>query len=146
MIFPFKPKKFVPVLLLAAGVISLAFGILSYLTAPQDAAPNFDRLMGMFSGFGGGLVAVALFFLIRGRMLTPEKRMQEEVEQNDERNIAVQRAASSIAAVAALAIFAILAFVFTSMGYLLPAYLCIGAMYLELAVYLIALAVYRKKM
>lgn len=48
------------------------------------------------------------------------------IEQNDERNIAITRAAFTVSAVAAILLFAILAFVFVALGYRIPSYLCIG--------------------
>ena len=145
MLCRFKSKRVAPIILLIVGIISLTYGIVAYQTTPADAH-DYNQFLGMLTGFGSGIVCVALFYLIRARVISPEKRKQKEVEQNDERNIAIQRAALTISAVAAIFIFASLAFAFTAMGFRLPSYLCIGAMYLQILIYLIALRVYRKKM
>jgi len=141
----FKSKRIVPVIMLGAGIISLAFGVIAYQTASEDAH-DYSRFLGMLAGFGSGIIAVAVFYMIRARVISPEKRKQQEIEQNDERNIALQRAALAVAAVAGMLMFAALAFAFTAMGYPMPSYICLGAMYLQVLVYLAALRVYKRRM
>lgn len=140
-----KSKKFIQYVMLAIGMISLAYGVIGIQTAPEDAH-DYSMLLGMFSGFGAGLIAVAIFFLIRSKVVSPEKLKQKEIEQNDERSIAVKRAAFSVSWLVALLLFAVLAFVFVGMGMRLASYLCIGALYIQFISFLIAHRICEKKM
>ena len=127
------------------GLISLIYGIVAYRLSPESTHHG-DRLFGMFTGAGAGLLAVALFTVIRNRLLSPEKREQAEIAQKDERNIAIQRAAFTVAALAGTLLFAILAFVFAALDYKIGSILCMAAMYIQLFTYLIASRILQKKM
>lgn len=145
MLCQFNQKKITGILMVLLGVVSMAYGIIAYQSAPEDAHA-YNQLLGMFTGFGTGLLAVGLFFWVRSKVVPKEKQKQQEIERNDERNIAIVRAALSVAALVAMGLFAVLAFVFTGMGYLVPSYFCLGAMYVLVAVYLISVKVLGKKM
>ncbi len=133
------------IIALTVGVLSLAFGIIGMLNTPDEAHEQ-ARLMGMFTGFGTGILGVAAYYMIRKRVVKPEKLAQEEIERTDERNVALNRAALSVAAFAAVLAFALLAFVLLGLGYVLPSQLCIIGMYVEAAAYVIARVVLNKKM
>ena len=80
-----KPNAKAWLFILGVGLVSLAFGILAYLLPSAEARPHhLDTLFGMFSGFGAGLAAVALFKLIRDRLISPQKREQEEIGKQDD--------------------------------------------------------------
>lgn len=145
MLCNMKSKKLIHYVMLAIGIISLAYGVIGIQSATEDAH-DYSMLLGMFSGFGAGILAVAIFFLIRGRVVAPEKLKQKEIEENDERNIAIKRAAFTVSWLVALLCFAVLTFVFVAMGMRIASYLCLGAMYLQFFSFLIAHKVYEKKM
>lgn len=142
-----KPNAKAWLFILGVGLVSLAFGILAYLLPSAEARPHhLDTLFGMFSGFGAGLAAVALFKLIRDRLISPQKREQEEIGKQDERTIAVIRAAYTVGFFAGAAMLVVLIFLFTYLDYRLGSYLCLGALYVQMIAFLIANRVYDKKM
>ena len=131
--------------MLGVGVVSLAFGVIAFLTAnPQEH--HIATLFGMFSGFGAGLMAVAIFKLIRAKLISAEKREEEEIRKHDERTIAVARAAYTVGFFAGAAMLVILIFLFTFLDYRIPSYLCLGALYVQMIALLAANRVYDKKM
>ena len=96
--------------------------------------------------FGFGIIAVAGFMLVRSKVVSPQKLMQEEIEREDERNIAISRAAGLAGFFAGVGLFAVLAFVFMGLGYRVPSFVCVGGIYVLVAGYLVARRVYAKKM
>lgn len=138
-------KKGTSVLVLCLGAVSFTFGLLTYLIArPEEHSLN--TLLGMFTGFGFGIIAVAGFMLVRSKVVSPQKLMQEEIEREDERNIAISRAAGLVGFFAGVGLFAVLAFVFMGLGYRVPSFVCVGGIYVLVAGYLVARRVYAKKM
>lgn len=103
-------------------------------------------LAGMFSGAGTGIIAVAIFFWIRGKVLSPEKLKQKAIEKNDERNVQITRTALTVVAITSNLTFAVLAFVLMGMGYMVPALIMVGCIYLQLGIFLIANNVISRKM
>jgi len=141
-----EPPQMLLLILLLIGLVTLVFGLTAHnLPAAANMSTN-DHFLGMLSGAGCGLMGVAIFFGIRKKILSPEKRQQEKIEKNDERNITIQRAALSICALSAIFLLAFFAFLFNAMGYLTPSYLCIGGMYALLIIYLLSLKIFQKKM
>lgn len=140
-----KTKKTTCFIMLLVGIISLAYGLIGIQGVP-DAAHAQAQLMGMFSGAGAGLISVAIFLLIRSRILSPEKLKQKEIESSDERSIAVRRAAMSVSWFVALLLFGLLCFVFVAMDMLVASYFALAAMYVQFFAYLVAQKVYEKKM
>lgn len=131
--------------MLALGIVSFAYGLLTFfIIQPEGRA--FNTLLGMFTGFGAGIIAVAVAYTIRSKRMSAEELEQQEIERNDERNIAIYRAASTVGLVVAMAAFLVLAFVLMGMGYRVPSFLCIGGMYVTLLSMFIARKVLQKKM
>ncbi len=145
MLCKMKSKTKLYLALLAVGLVSLAFGVIGYLTSGNQSH-HMDTLLGMFSGFGFGLLAVAVVQLIRAKRMSPEKRAEKDIEKNDERNIAVTRAAHAVGNTAGAATLVVLSFLLMFLDYRVPSYLCIGALYVQLFAFLIAYRVYYKKM
>lgn len=140
-----KNRQWMLRLFLALGVVSLAFGLVGARLTPESEHSTM-RLMGMVTGFGTGIVLVAVIVTIREHFVKPEKLEQEKIEAQDERNVALNRAALSVAAAVAILVFAALAFVLTGMGYSTAGLLCIVGMYVEVIGFVIARAVLSKRM
>ncbi|MBR6570515.1 MAG: hypothetical protein IKK75_08690 [Clostridia bacterium] len=127
------------------GVASFLFGLLSFLFwKPEDG--SLPTLLGMFTGFGAGVMAVAIVRTIRARVISREKLEQEEIEKWDERNIAITRASGMVAYYASILLMGVLIFLFMGLGYTVPAYACLAGMYVLVGVFLIARKVLEKKM
>lgn len=133
------------IVLAVIGIISFTFGILSTIVTPEDAH-NLSMLAGMFTGLGAAFVTIGLVQYIRNKISSPEKLRTKEIEKTDERNIQVIRAAAAVAMSASYIIFAILAFTFVALDYRIPAFITIGAMYVEFTVYLISYRILNNKM
>lgn len=127
------------------GLVSFLFGLLSFLIVKPDGHST-NTLLGMFTGFGFGIMAVAAYKTIRQKVVSKEKLEQEKIEEEDERNIAIIRAACTVAYAAAILLFAVLIFVFMGLGYTVPSYVCLGAMYVLVAVFAVSKKVLEKKM
>lgn len=127
------------------GVVSLVFGIF-FANSLTDDQRSLMMLAGMFSGAGTGIIAVAIFFWIRGKVLSPEKLKQKAIEKNDERNVQITRTALTVVAITSNLTFAVLAFVLMGMGYMVPALIMVGCIYLQLAIFLIANKIISRKM
>lgn len=145
MLCKLKPGTKTWLFILGVGVVSLAFGVVAHLTATPEEG-HIAMLFGMFSGFGAGLMAVAVFGLIRSRLISPQKREEEEIAKQDERTIAVTRAAYTVGFFAGAAVLVVLIFLFTYLDLRLASYLCLGALYVQMAAFLIAYRVYNRKM
>jgi hypothetical protein len=131
--------------LILAGAISLAFGIINAIDLPESEH-DLNMLMGMFTGVGAALIAIGVIRLVRLRLVSPEKLKQGRIEQTDERNVQILRIAYTYACVASTVLFAVMAFLFVYLGYRTPAFISIGALYIQILVFFIASAYYRKKM
>jgi hypothetical protein len=139
-----KSKKFWSILI-AIGIVTLVFGVVCYKRLPNDVH-NVHMLMGMFSGLGGAFIAIGIMKLIHYKITSPDKLREEEIELNDERNIQILRIAYSIANITATVLFAGMAFVFVWLDYRIPAFISIGAMYVQLLVFFISYKYYNSKM
>ena len=106
-----KVDKWLGWLILGLGVISFLYGLLTFIIV-QPEGKSANTLMGMFTGFGFGIMLVGLRTAIRNKRTPKDKLEQEEIERNDERNIAIARAAGTVSMIAGMTIFAVLAFVF----------------------------------
>ena len=140
-----KPNKKLLSAMVVFGVVSLVFGIL-FARSLSDEEHSLLMLAGMFSGAGAGIVAVAIFFWIRSKVLSPEKLKQKEIEKNDERNVQITRAAMTVVAYTSNITFGILAFVLMGMGFMVPSLIMVGCAYIQLAIFLIANRVISRKM
>lgn len=140
-----KVNKWLGWMIFVLGVISFLYGLLTFIVV-QPEGKSANTLLGMFTGFGFGIILVGIRNLIHQKHTPKEKLEQEEIERNDERNIAISRAAYSIGMFTAIILFAILGFVFMAMGQITPSYLCIGSMYVMIVVTRIAQKILEKKM
>lgn len=131
--------------LVAIGFITFIFGVVMYKGSP-DSEHNMSMLMGMFSGLGGAFVAIGIAKLIHNKRTPVEKLKQEEIDIKDERNIQILRIANSIANTTATILFGLMAFIFVWLDYRIPAFISIGAMYIQLIAFFIAYKYYNKKM
>lgn len=138
-------SRLVQLAVFALGLVSFLFGLLTFvLTDPQGH--SYNTLLGMFTGFGFGIMAVAAYKTLREKVVSKEKLEQEKIDQQDERNIAIIRAACAVAYAAAIGVFAVLIFVFMALDYQVPSYICLGAMYVLVAVFVTAKKILEKKM
>ncbi|QQY79642.1 hypothetical protein EDD65_11223 [Keratinibaculum paraultunense] len=131
--------------MIVIGIVTLVFSIVSYGNFPEDAH-NMYMLMGMFSGLGGTFTVVGIIKLIRYKKISVEKLKEEEIELKDERNIQVSMAAYSIANKVASFLFVIMAFLFVWLDYRTPAFISIGALYIQILAFFIARKYFNRKM
>ena len=145
MICKGKWNKHLCILVMILGAASFLFGLLTFLIAkPEGHSTN--TLMGMFTGFGAGILGVAVWQTIRAKVVSKEKLEQEEIEKWDERNIAIIRASATAAYYAAILLMAVLIFLFMGLGYRVPSYICLGGLYVLVGVFFAARKVLEKKM
>ena len=145
MICKGKWNKHLCTLVMILGAASFLFGLLTFLIVKPETS-SMNTLMGMFTGFGAGIMGVAIWQIIRAKVVSKEKLEQEEIEKWDERNIAIIRASATAAYYAAILLMAILIFVFMGLGYRVPSYICLGGMYVLVGVFFVARKVLEKKM
>lgn len=140
-----KLNKWMGWCIFALGVVSLLYGLLTFLIVqPEGKAAN--TLLGMFAGFGFAVILLGIRRVFHRKHTPKEQLEQEEIDRNDERNIAISRAACAIGMLTGVITMAVLAFILMGMGMILPSYLCIGAMYLMLLAAKIAKMILEKKM
>ena len=132
-------------LALAVGVVSFLFGIISALFLPSEEG-NINMLMGMFTGFGGGIIGVAVVNFIRIKTFSPEKLKKQEIAIKDERNVQLMRISFTISSTAATILFSLLAFIFVFLNYRIPAFISVGALYIQQICFFIAYKYFSKKM
>lgn len=145
MICKGKWNKHLCRLMIVLGAASFLFGLFTFvIIKPEDSATN--TLMGMFTGFGAGIMGVAIYQTIRAKVVSKEKLEQEKIDQQDERNVMIIRTAGTAAYYAAIILMAVLVFLFMGLGYRVPAYICLGGMYVLAGVFLVARKVLEKKM
>ena len=138
-------NKHVRTAVLGLGIVSFLFGLLTCLIGKPEGH-SINTLLGMFTGFGAGIIGVAVWMTVREKVLPKEKLEQEKIEQQDERNIAISRAAGLVTFYAAILIFAVLIFLFMGVGYRVPAYICMAGLYVLVGVFFIARKALEKKM
>ena len=132
-------------LLLAAGVVSLAFGIISVLREPEVTGSS-AMLLGMFTGLGAAVTVISILRLIDMAVAPAAKIKQAEINVKDERNVQILRASYTVANTAASLLFAVMAFVFVGLGYRVPGLIAAGALWVQVLVFLISHRVLSKKM
>ena len=115
------------VIMLIAGIVLAAFGLLKQFTLPETAHV-MSRLMGMFFGLGSAFVGISAIHLIQLKISSPEKLKWRQIEEKDERNIQITRIAYTIASISASIMFAGLVFLFTAMGSIKESYICLVAL------------------
>jgi len=145
MICKGKWNKHLCMVIMILGAASFLFGLLSFLILKPEGR-SVNTLMGMFTGFGAGIMGVAIWQTIRAKVVSKEKLEQEEIEKWDERNIAIIRAAATAAYYAAILLMSVLIFLFMGLGYRVPAYICMAGLYVLVGVFFIARKALEKKM
>ena len=145
MFCKFNFGKRLSIIMLCVGLVTLTFGLVSYLLSEPEAH-NIATLLGMFTGAGFAFTAFGIIGLLLHRFSSKEKLEQRQIEKNDERNIALIRAASTVGHHAGMACFTILAFVLVLLNQQLAAYLCIAGLYVQLITMQVAYRIYRRRM
>ena len=130
--------------LIVLGILSIIFG--TVFQQYVESTPNLKMTAGMIAGVGGAFVAIGVIRLIKFKKSTPEKLKAEEIELKDERNIQILRATYSVVAAASILIFAIMAFVFLLLDYMVPAWIAISGIYVEVIIFSIAYKIISSKM
>ncbi len=138
-------KKAMNLFWIVLGVVTALLGIYLSCSLPEDST-NYMRFAGMLTGFGCGVLGVGAFHMIRRRLSSPEKIRQREIEQKDERNIQITRAAYTMAACGAFILFALMGFLFTFLGEFTACWIAIGAMYVDILVFVLSYIFLQKKM
>ena len=132
-----RNRAIVGAVMVAVGIV--CFGVCAILLTYYNKDNSLDRVAGTFCGLGGGLLGAGGSLLVMALWrYSPEAERRKEIEQHDERNIQVNRAALSVTAVAAFIVLAVLTFIFVVMGWFAAGILTVAAMYVLIAVYLIA--------
>jgi hypothetical protein len=132
-------------MMLAVGLVSLAFGIFGIVGDPEMEGGG-AMLLGMFTGFGGVMMLVSIIRLIYLAVASAGKLKAAEICVKDERNVMLQRTSYTVSNAAASLMFAVMAFVFVGMGYRVPAYIAVVALWVQAVVFLIAHRVLSKKL
>lgn len=121
----------------AVGIVTLIFVIISYKNISNDMH-NMAMLKGMFFGLGGAFTAIGLFKIIQNKITPVEKLKVKEIESKDERNIQVLRISYTVANVMATILFAAMAFLFVGLNYIIPAFISLSALYIQLLTFFLA--------
>lgn len=139
-----KSNNFWKILILV-GIIPLVFGLVAYKTISGDTH-NIAMLKGMTAGLGGAFTAIGCIKLFQNKMSPSEKLKAREIEAKDERNIQILRISYSIANTVATILFVAMTFLFIGLNYIVPAFISLGAMYIQVISFFIANKYYNKKM
>lgn len=131
--------------LIIIGIISIVFGVVFEQLIPEEAH-NLSMTAGMISGIGGAFAAIGIIRYIKFRKSTPEKLKAVEIELKDERNVQILRATYSVVAASSFVIFAIMAFVLLLLDYMVPAWIAISGIYIELVIFLVTYKIIATKM
>jgi hypothetical protein len=131
--------------LIIVGVFMVVFGIVKAITLPETAYLE-SRIAGMVLGIGSAFAVSGVIRLIRIKVASPEKLKLREIEEKDERNIQITRIAYTISSMSATILLAALVFIFTFMNSITESYICLAALLLQLAIFLISRIYYNKKM
>lgn len=132
-------------MLIAIGIVTLVFGIVYSQRLPQDLH-SMNMLMGMFTGIGGAFAVVGTIRLIHYKRTPVDKLKKEEIERNDERNIQLSRIAGTIANNTATVLFILMIFILVWLDYRIPAFIALGALYVQLFAFIIAYRYFNGKM
>lgn len=131
--------------LIGVGILSIIFGIIFDANIPEDAH-NLSMLAGVLTGMGAAFIGVSVVRLIKVKISTPEKLKAEEIEKKDERNIQILRKSYTIVAISSVFLFVVIALLFLAMNYMIPAFIALGCMYIEIVIFFIAYSRISSKM
>lgn len=129
----------------ALGLVSFLVGLLTFLLGKPEGE-TLNTFLGMLTGFGFGIMVVAAWITVRRRVVSKEKLDQEAIDSEDERNVAVNRAACTAVFYVSVLLMAALVFLFMGMGYRTPSYICLVAMYVLVLAFFVARKVVEKRM
>ena len=132
-------------LVFGVGVITLVFGLIASKGVYNDTR-NIAMIKGMFTGLGAAFTAIGGIKLILNKLSPAEKLKSKEINLKDERNIQITRISFSVSSTVATILFAILAFLLVGLDYIVPAFITIGAMYIQIFSFFIARRYHDKKM
>ena len=138
-----KSNKYYKILVIV-GLATMVFGAIVFKRISVEGL-NISMLKGMFQGAGGMVTAIGLVKLIQNKISPEEKLKMKEIELKDERNIELLKIALSFSSTVATILFGILAFLFIAMDYIIPGFIAIGAMYIQMLVFYLAHKYYDKK-
>lgn len=139
-----KKNKYWKVVL-GVGIITLVFGLLATKSLDTDAR-NISMLKGMFTGLGTAFTVIGGIKLLQNKLSPEEKLRAKEIDLKDERNIQLTRISFSVSSTVATILFAAMAYLLVALDYIIPAFICIGAMYIQIFSFFIARRYYSKKM
>ncbi len=130
-----KNKKVKNIVLLILGVISIIGAFFCY---SQDMV----AIGGGLSGFG----TVSLVFNLIALLSKPEAQKANEIEEKDERNVAIRGKAAYASNMVMLGCFAIAGIFYLHIGQIVTGIVFATLLFILLLSNLIATAVYRRKM
>jgi drug/metabolite transporter (DMT)-like permease len=132
-----RNRAIVGAVMVAVSIV--CFGICAILLTYYNKDNSLDRVAGTFCGLGGGLLGSGGSLLVMALWrYSPETERRKEIEQHDERNIQVNRAALSIVAAAAFIMLGILSVLFTLLECDPAGMITSASIFVLLAVYVIA--------
>jgi len=138
-------KEKIWMILMIIGFVMIVSAVVWFGDIPDDDH-YLSRISGVLCGVGGGLLGISAAKFFGSRMATPEQARRKEIEQHDERNIQVSRAAHSVVMASAFVILAIMSLLFTFMGLHPADIICSMAICLLLIIYVVAFNALNKKM
>ena len=132
-------------MLVVIGIITLIFGAIAYKGVSDDTQ-NIAMLKGMIFGLGCTFTSIGLFKIIQNKRTPVEKLKAKEIELRDERNVQILRISYSVSNSVATVLFATMGFVFVALDYIMPAFIALGALYIQVIAFFIAHRYYNNKM
>lgn len=133
------------IVMMVSGAVLLVFGIIFNKVIPSDA-DNLSILAGFCTGLGGSFFGIGGFRLIKNRFQSPETLKREEIQLKDERHILILRVSYTVVAIVSILIFVSMAILFLALDYMMPAFVCILAIIIDLIVFLVSHGVFWKKL
>ena len=140
-----KEKKIYLIIAGLVGAATCAFGLVGMFGLPETVSAGNDMFMGYCTGFGGTLLLISVVCLIVNALTPKDKQKEQMIEATDERNVLIRRSSCCAAYFAAIICDVIMAFVFIGLGYVMPALIAIGSMYVTVITLLVAQCILRKK-
>lgn len=142
-----KKSKKLYMFLVCFGMLLIAAVTLIGFVTEYNAEQNTlsSRLIGFGSGFGSAFVAAGSIGLILMRK-KPEDVRQQKIDENDERNIRIRE--KSAYGTYFITIFSLMAvgMVFVLLDYIIPAYIIIGVMAINVFSYFVFIYHNNKKL
>ena len=132
-------------ILFLLGLVTVVFGMIFYKVVTEEGR-NISMLKGMILGIGFTFIVISVVKMIQNKLTPEEKLKMKEIEGKDERHVEILRISFSVASAVATGLFAILTFVFVAADYIIPAFMALGAMYIQMIAFLTAYVIFSKKM